>query len=87
MKQTKILWVDDEIEILKFAIYIHEIGKIVIPNHINKVKETELPSGDLTILKRQSYIGSKLLEQEEGFEKVANHLFTFNLILALNSND
>lgn len=59
------------IEHLKMAIFIHEIGKIAIPDRLINTNESELTKDEKNILHQQSLIGSRVLELEEGLEEVA----------------
>jgi len=61
-----------QIEYLKLAVNIHEVGIIAIPDRLINTNQSELTKEERKMLRQQSLIGARLLEQEEGFEHVSN---------------
>ena len=61
---------DGEINTLKTAALLHDIGKLSVPDWI-LLKPTPLTEDEFRFIKLHTVIGEKLLSQIEGFEEVA----------------
>ncbi len=69
---------ESAVENLIFAIYIHEVGIIAIPDHIIHTNENKLSADDRKLLQQQALIGARLLEKEDGFQDVARIIKNMN---------